>query len=480
MLPSETVKNIRYGLATNSSSTHSIIHNSSIATMENDGKPHNTEYGWNYFTAKTKADRAAYMMQQLMYNLPSYFQEVIEKICDYENGERPSVLNGYIDHDSAIALPRMFGYDDGLNMAFFNEYFDYITNNYFVILGGNDNDEESHDLECEGDRNKSSYAYEFKCGDKAYKNGNYWVVMNKDRKMRISFTGEEPVADEPELIDLKITDYCDIGCSFCYQGSTEDGKHASLDILKKIIDLHAYKKSIEFAIGGGEPTLHPDFPAILKKIGDSGSIANFTTKSVGWMYNPDILEAVKKYVSGVAYSPDDIRQVVEFVSQHDKKVGDDVALYLHIIPELWTDTGLSELRDTVEDMNKWNTGRKSRNTIHITMLGYKTTGRGKNFEAKKKDNLIEYITSFTQTPVGIDTKIAKDYNDELEKNSIDKKLYTTEEGKFSIYIDGVTEKAYKSSYELEKPIDIIKERYGPQNQYITMRGLENIFSDISK
>ncbi len=478
MIPRNALRNIRYGLATNSSSSHSIIHNVDEATMD-EYETVSHDFGWEFFTAYTKADREAYMIEQLRSNLPSGMHAVCDFMMQYEGVHDRKTENGYVDHDSVMALPKDM-YGESINMDFFREYYDYITNNYFVIIGGNDNTDEEHRLSGTGDE-KTSYMWSFRSDDIAYKNNNYWVVLNKNRKMRINFEGQEPIAKFPELIDLKITDYCDMGCSFCYQGSTEDGMHASLDIVKKIIDSQPYGASIEFAIGGGEPTTHPEFPEILRKVGQSRHIANFTTKSTKWMEDDTILEAVKKYVSGVAYSPNNAEDAVRFVLEHDKHVGSSVAIYLHIIPEIWSNEELNKLLGAVEDMNRWNTKlRESCNfgDVHITMLGYKTTGRGSSREVSKKDGLVDYIKSFRTTQVGVDTKIVNDYRDELALANIDKLLFTAKEGEFSMYIDAVAEKAYKSSYELDNPVDIVENRYGNENQYIQMERIQKLFESI--
>ena len=472
MIPNKIIKNIRFGLATNSSSSHSIIHNEKLSSDSKDGYV-NAEFGWDFFTASTAAEREAYMMLQLKLNLPRICGNAINVFMKYEGIEKPKISNGYIDHDSVIPLPKE-KYRKEVNLDFFNEYARYIIDGNFVILGGNDNTDESHPLSDKDDGKKESYMWTFKEDDVAFKNNNYWVVMNKNRKMRISFTEEKLKPENPELIDLKITDYCDAGCNFCYQGSTETGLHANLDAIKSIIDMVPYSFKMEFAIGGGEPTAHPDFAKILHRIGTS-NVANFTTKSTAWMKDKEKLKAVKEFVSGIAYSPDTVEDAVSFILKHDKYVGDNVAAYLHIIPEIWTMENLELLRETVEELNKWNCPvRNSSSRVSITMLGYKTTGRGKGRIVSKIDGLIDHIKKYRMTKVGVDTKIVNDYSKELAESKIDNRLFTTAEGEFSMYIDAVKELAYKSSYELDNPVNIRTDN----RTYRISRNLKDIFNEI--
>lgn len=45
-------------------------------------------------------------------------------------------------------------------------------------------------------------------------------------KLRFAI-GKYEKASKPELVDIKISDYCSYGCSWCYQGSTTLGQHST-------------------------------------------------------------------------------------------------------------------------------------------------------------------------------------------------------------------------------------------------------------
>ena len=474
MLPNSIVKNIRYGLGTNSSSSHSIIHHPApLPSDQSTG-----DFGWDFFTLASKEAKQEYMISQFLGSMPywvrdsmSYFfdkmgyQDLINKISDM-----------YVDHESQMVFPSVCtrpNEDKVINLKFFDEYLEFIVNENFVILGGNDNTEEGHRLENAGD-NRETYFQKFKEGDSAYKNGNYWVILNPDRKLRIQFQDEHPEAVQPELIDLKITDYCNIGCNFCYMDSTTSGQHADIDELTKIVGTMApFGTKIEFALGGGEPTTHPKFTDILRFIHGNGNIVNFTTKSKNWFSNPDIVNTVYEAVSGIAYSVGSIDEAREFIELHQKafienrlRVSDPkyVKIYLHLIPEILGNEKFREIIDWVDNYNREYRLRKK--PVYVTILGFKEIGRAQPEQRQLIPEILDIILLTTSTHIGVDTKFASDYKELLDIAKIDRKLYTTEEGEYSMYIDGITGLGYKSSYNLEKSVPVITKgapRYSRKN-----------------
>ena len=111
----------------------------------------------------------------------------------------------------------------------------------------------------------------------------HWVVFNRGTgaKVRLTFTTcppgpyqDNPVTEDtlkarkflkgpqvevtkaaaPELVDIKITDYCPFGCKYCYQGSTAKGTHAKTDTINTLSYALGRMHVFEVALGGGEPT----------------------------------------------------------------------------------------------------------------------------------------------------------------------------------------------------------------------------------
>ena len=96
-----------------------------------------------------------------------------------------------------------------------------------------------------------------------YKNGNTTVtIMNDGTKIR-EYENTAKIV-HPESIDIKITDYCDMGCSYCHESSTTKGIHGDLNKLLEVIS--ELPAGIELAIGGGNPLSHPNHVEFLQEL----------------------------------------------------------------------------------------------------------------------------------------------------------------------------------------------------------------------
>jgi radical SAM protein with 4Fe4S-binding SPASM domain len=104
----------------------------------------------------------------------------------------------------------------------------------------------------------------------------------------------------PELLDISITNKCTRSCDFCYQNCSPTGdKFIDLQDMRKV--LTQAKSCFQIALGGGEPTLHPQFCEILQILKEEFNIIpNYTTN--GDNLTPNILKASKKYCGAVAVS----------------------------------------------------------------------------------------------------------------------------------------------------------------------------------
>lgn len=106
-----------------------------------------------------------------------------------------------------------------------------------------------------------------------YMNGNTTVIILNDGT-KIREYENTPKISHPESIDVKITNYCDMGCKYCHESSTINGNHADLNKLLEVInDLPA---GVELAIGGGNPLSHPNLIEFLLILKSRGIIANIT------------------------------------------------------------------------------------------------------------------------------------------------------------------------------------------------------------
>jgi len=113
---------------------------------------------------------------------------------------------------------------------------------------------------------------------------------------------EQIPLDTPFSVHIDICSVCNYKCSFCFQADSKAMKAVGLkrgmmelDLFKKIVDdLKAFDRKIKkIKIGNhGEPTLHPDLPAMIRYARDSGTaeiIELFTNAS---MLEPNLNQAL--------------------------------------------------------------------------------------------------------------------------------------------------------------------------------------------
>ena len=96
-----------------------------------------------------------------------------------------------------------------------------------------------------------------------YKNGNTINKIFSDGTRICETNDDEFKFDFARNMDIKITNSCSMGCKFCHEGSTPDGKHGNILNEKFIETLHPYQ---ECAIGGGNILEHPDLIPFLEKL----------------------------------------------------------------------------------------------------------------------------------------------------------------------------------------------------------------------
>jgi organic radical activating enzyme len=461
--------NIRYGFATNSSSSHSIVFLPEGFDGKNEYPPYGDfSFGWENFTLISEEAKKNYLMVMIYENLQNRFnKDYIDLILNSLFGrtlpERKSEIDAYIDHNSVISFPKAFG-TNLPDINFIKEYCNFVMRKDVAILGGNDNDEE-HPLTSKTKRCSISSVLRYGLNSDTICRkdiiSNEWILFDQKEGTKIRFSFEKKKkskkSDYPELVDLKITDKCPYGCPYCYQDSSPYGDdkwkvngHILIDLLKDM-------KVFEVAIGGGEPTLHPSFMYLLRKIKEAGIIPNFSTKNIPFLLHLPTLTEILKYVGAIGISYDynleqklmELKGLIEYNKLCDD-TSDRFVLQAIIGPGLIDDK--YEIKQLLNLASKLEFG--------ILLLDFKQKGRG-NYQVRKYTNKsyteqengwwIKEIKDFKPQhsyylPIGIDTPLAKRCEKELKEYEISPKLYNIEEGKFSCYIDMVEGKIGPSSY----------------------------------
>jgi hypothetical protein len=147
----------------------------------------------------------------------------------------------------------------------------------------------------------------------------------------------------PETLDLKITNNCGFGCPDCYMDSRPGFSHAPFRLFETVfsgLDFAPY----QIAIGGGEPTLHPELPEILKFIRGKGTVPNYTT--AGYKWRKDVIDATNEYCGGVALSYHPHKGLDYFLTTFRKwREALKVQLNVHVIADKNGAKSLRELLD---------------------------------------------------------------------------------------------------------------------------------------
>lgn len=251
----------------------------------------------------------------------------------------------------------------------------------------------------------------------------------------------------------------------CYQGSTKDGVHADTKQLFKIIRQLKKLGVFEIAIGGGEPTMHPDFIKILRYAHKQGIIPNFTTYNLAWLKNKKIVKAVADYAGGVGISVHNFKDIERFktareiIQKTSEYYGRPQVMAQHVLGTMSMVETAQLVDYTIE------------NYIPILFLGYKDVGFGANIEPEDFTDFPSVLKLTLKNTdkwcqLSVDTAVLQQHPTLLKVLDVSETLASSEEGKFSCYIDAVTSTMGPSSYAPKKMSALP----------VTYKGIKNLFS----
>ena len=187
----------------------------------------------------------------------------------------------------------------------------------------------------------------------------------------IKFEKKAPlVTATPTLIDLSLNNYCNLQCPYCYMSAKPLGKGENLSIenFNYLLDEMIKGRIMQIALGGGEPTLHPYFTVILRRLRVDGDIIpNYTTN--GTNLTPEILKASKKYCGAIAvsYSEERERETLDAVKTLIEK---GIQTNIHIV---LVKSRLSKLSEIAEKYARLGINS-------VVLLLFKPMGRGTQLE----------------------------------------------------------------------------------------------------
>jgi len=275
-----------------------------------------------------------------------------------------------------------------------------------------------------------------------YINGNYKVKIFDDGTKIRETEANEFKAKFPECMDVKITNYCDMNCPMCHEGSTTEGKHGDLLNVNFINTLHQYT---ELALGGGNPLSHPQLIEFLKICRSKRIIVNMTVNQKHFMDEQKYIQFLidHKLITSLGVSLTDVTdEFINTIQQYPNIV-------LHII------NGMIKVEDLRKLYDK---------NIKVLILGYKQFRRGilnyqndsKNIEMFKTElyneleNAINHLKVVSFDNLAIKQLEVKRLMSQDEWNE----FYMGDDGKFTMYIDLVEQKYARSSIS-EKRYDLL-------------------------
>jgi len=270
-----------------------------------------------------------------------------------------------------------------------------------------------------------------------YKNGNYTVTLLSDgtkiRENDLDFF--KPAF--AENCDVKITDKCDGGCAFCYEGCTVNGKHGDILSYKFLDTLHPYT---ELAINGNDLT-HPHLVQFLQKMKDKKIVVNMTVNQIHFEKHYHLIKLLVDYgdIHGLGISLN--KPTNEFVNM----VKEFPNAVIHTINGILSPDDYEILKD---------------NGLKVLILGYKQLRRGVDYydshesEVTKLqgwlyDNLKEMLNHFEVVSfdnLAINQLDVKRLLNEEQWNE----FYMGDDGNYTFYLDLVEGTFAKNSLSMER------------------------------
>lgn len=267
----------------------------------------------------------------------------------------------------------------------------------------------------------------------SYKNGNTMNHIFSDGTRIRETEDDEFRFDFASNMDVKICNFCDRGCPFCHEGSTQDGKFGDILNEKFIETLHPYQ---EIAIGGGDATAHPDLIPFLEKLKAQKVIANITVNQVHFEKKQDLIRKLvdEKLIYGLGVSlVNPTESFINLVKRYPNAV-------IHVI------NGVLKASDVAALEN---------NDLKMLILGYKHLRRGNDYFDSDVINIKKNQEWLYENLGAILSKFKVVSFDNLALEQLDvrrllsdrqwEEFYQGEDGTSTYYIDMVERKFAKSS-----------------------------------
>lgn len=295
-----------------------------------------------------------------------------------------------------------------------------------------------------------------------YRNGNYNVSIFSDGT-KIRRTEEDLfIPAFAESCDVKITDKCDGGCPYCYEGCTPNGKHGDILNAKFLDTLHPFT---ELAINGNDLS-HPDLVPFLKMMKEKQVIVNITLNQKHFEQNLDFIQnlAADWLIHGLGIS------LVEPTSELVNKISIFKNAVVHVINGIFSQNDMEMLAD---------------HDLKLLILGYKPLKRGADYLEHNSLAIVEKSMWLYENIDEIIKRFKAVSFDNLAIKQLDVKrimseeeweeFYMGDDGSATFYIDLVENTFSKSSLcvdrypildSVDEMFEIIRKNNGNNMNYI--------------
>ncbi len=277
-----------------------------------------------------------------------------------------------------------------------------------------------------------------------YKNGNMRTRIFSDGTKIRETEDDEFIPEFAENMDIKISNYCDMDCKFCHEGSTKNGKHGDILNQRFIETLHPYQ---EVALGGGDATSHPDLVPFLHKLKDRKVIVNMTVNQRHFEQKQELIKKLvdEKLIYGLGVSlvnPTD--EFISLIQQYPNAV-------IHVINGILKPSDVEILSDK---------------NLKILILGYKQLRRGGDWYSEDHENITVKQMWLKKNLENIieHFKVVSFDNLAIEQLEVQRlmsleewdEFYMGDDGSMTYYIDMVEQKfARSSTADFDKRYDLL-------------------------
>ena len=297
-----------------------------------------------------------------------------------------------------------------------------------------------------------------------YKNGNYLVTMLSDGTKIRSTKENVFISSFAENCDVKITDKCDGGCPFCYEGCTNSGSHGKLmniDGTPYWDFMNTLKPYTELALNGNDLT-HPELMPFLEFLKNKKVFANLTVNQKHFNIHKDFLKKLMDnkliWGLGISLSNSNDNELFSFAEENQNVV-------IHTIAGVLNENDFKNISEYKK--------------LKLLILGYKTLERGKTYMEANNSyihnniNWLRYkLSTFINTfnvvsfdNLAIDQLNVKDLLFKDKNNEWDQ-FYMGNDGEYTFYIDLVKGEFSKNSCTSKEKRLKIKQNYSIEDMFL--------------